>query len=94
MLVKTFVMNKRHFLIYYDHRTKEITKTIPRTWAKANQAHFPRHTFIGTNHPTDEKIEKYLKKHYGFKKEIHRDFIVTYNFSQTITQVNGLNFIL
>jgi hypothetical protein len=87
-------MRKRHFLIYYDQRVKEIIKTIPRTWAKANKAHFPRHTFVGKNHPTDEIIEKYLEKNYGFTKEINNDFVVVYNFNQSIPAANGLNFIL
>jgi|GEM_PF-5706714 len=87
-------MRKRHFLIYYDTRIREITRTIPRTWAKANKAHFSKYTFLGKDHPTDIVIENYLVANYGFKNEEHEDFVITYNFSQPIPKKNGQSFIL
>jgi len=87
-------MRKRHFLIYYDIRTREITRTIPRTWAKANKAHFPKYTFLDGDHPTDTVIENYLVANYDFKNEVYEDFVITYNFSQPIPKKNGLSFIL
>jgi hypothetical protein len=86
-------MNNRHFLIYYDNRTKEITKTIPRTWAKANQAHFPNHDFINT-HPTVNKVENYLAQHYGFIIEAYSNYTVLYNSKESIPPSNGLNMLL
>ena len=87
-------MNRRHFLIYYDNRTLEITKTTPRTWPKANQAHFPGFLFINGNHPTVDFIENYLTENYQFTRLEYEDFVVVYNFNPTIPPNNGLNFIL
>jgi hypothetical protein len=88
-------MRKRHFLIYYDNRVKEIIKTIPRTWAKANKNHFSKYSFKGKNHPTDNKIEKYLENNYGFIINNNQtDFVITYNFSQNIPLKNGKPFII
>lgn len=87
-------MRKRHFLIYYDNRVKEIIKTTPRTWAKANQGHFPQHNF-NQDHPTDKEIESYLEHNYGFTvDESNSDFVITYRFDQIIPPANQRNFIL
>lgn len=87
-------MRKKHFLLYYDNRIKEIIRTTPRTWAKANPSHFPNHTFVGDNHPTVWDIEEYLCDNYGFVTEEQDDFFVTFNFSQKVSIANGLPFIL
>ncbi len=88
-------MRMRHFLIYYDNRTKEITKTTPRTWAKSNQGHFPTFTFIDRDVPKDNRIERYLTDNYGFMEEEHAEtFKLLYNFNPAIPAYNGLNFIL
>jgi hypothetical protein len=89
---KIDIMNKRHFLLYYDYRTKEITKTIPRTWAKANQGHFPKFDFKKL-HPTDQIIERYLERYYEFKRVEEADFVLIYNFSQTFPTIRGRSFI-
>lgn len=93
-------MKKRHFIIYYDSRVREIIRTTPRTWAKANQGHFPAYDFI-ENHPTDQTIENYILQNFdGFSvaeenEEPHK-FKILYNFETQIpvSPLNGRNFIL
>lgn len=94
-------MRKRHFLLYYDSRIREIVKTTPRTWAKANQGHFPDYTFIGEDHPKDNRIERYILKHYPcfMESEENREphkYKLLYCFETNIpsSQESGRNFIL
>jgi hypothetical protein len=96
-------MRKRHFLIYYDPRVRELIKTTPRTWAKCNQGHFPDYSFTTESHPKDNEIEKYILKHFPspYFRETEQNlaphkFKILYCFEPNIppSTENGRNFIL
>jgi hypothetical protein len=87
-------MNARHFMIYYDHRTRELTKTTPKTWAEANQYHFPNYTFVNGDNPTVQQIENYLAAHYGFTLTKNDEFVLVYNMALHIPNYQGQCFMV
>lgn len=76
--------NRTHSIIYFSKTSGDYVLSTPKLWAHANSHHF-----INSDIPTVEKIEKYLEKNYGFKKEITEKTVIIYNFSIDISSKNN-----
>jgi hypothetical protein len=57
-------MSKKHYVVYFLSESA-ITKT-SKEWAEENQECFPRYSFIGSDKPTSDAIDKFLVSELGY----------------------------